>query len=193
MALMRHEALARCGRMDRPNDAPGRVHGGLGLLVNALLIAGNAVMRKLFAIGWPVLFDLQWHFSAAAVMLMAAYTLQIDQHVRVDVLSSWLGERRRLWVDLIGLLGILLPVCAVLVWLTLPPALHALVASETRASRDNLSDLPAWVIKGFFPVGFLLLALQGLAEAIRCVAALSGLAVRPRRAGLLGEDESRVD
>lgn len=49
-----------------------------GLLINALLIAGNAVMRKLFAIGWPVLFDLQWHFFAAAVMLMAAYTLQID-------------------------------------------------------------------------------------------------------------------
>lgn len=108
------------------------------------------------------------------------------------MLSSWLGERRRLWVDLIGLLGILLPVCAVLVWLTLPPALHALVGGETRASRDNLSDLPAWVIKGFFPAGFLLLALQGLAEAIRCVAALSGFAARPRRASLLGEDESRV-
>ncbi len=163
-----------------------------GLLINALLIAGNAIMRKLFAIGWPVLFDLQWHFFAAAVMLMAAYTLQVDQHVRVDVLSSWLGERRRLWVDLIGLLGVLLPVCAVVIWLTLPPALHALVASETRASRDNRSDLPAWVIKGFFPAGFLLLALQGLAEAIRCVAALSGFAARPTRAGLLAEDESRV-
>lgn len=163
-----------------------------GLLFNALLIAGNAVVRKLFAVGWPVLFDLQWHFFAAVVMLMAAYTLQIDQHVRVDMLSSWLGERRRLWVDLIGLLGVLLPVCAAVVWVMLPPAIHALVAAETRASRESLSDLPAWVIKGFVPAGFLLLALQGVAEAIRCVAALLGQAARPRRAGLLLEDDHRV-
>lgn len=162
------------------------------LLANALLIASNAVMRKLFAIAWPVLFDLQWHFFAAVVLLMAAYTLQLDQHVRVDVLSSGIGERGRLWIDLLGLLGILLPVCAAVVWITLPQAVHAFLAGETRASRESLSDLPVWVIKGLVPVGFLLLALQGVAEAIRCVAALRGLAPRPRRPQLLVEEKSRV-
>lgn len=163
-----------------------------GLLANALLIVGNAVTRKLFAVGWPVLYDLQWHFFAAVVMLMAAYTLQVDQHVRVDVLSSRLGERGRLWIDLLGLAGVLLPVCVAVVWVTLPPAVHAFIAAETRASRDNLSDLPAWIIKGFLPAGFVLLALQGLADAVRCVAALRGFAPRPQRTGLLIEDEHRV-
>lgn len=163
-----------------------------GLLANALLIAGNAVTRKLFAVGWPVLYDLQWHFLAAVVMLMAAYTLQVDQHVRVDVLSSRLGEHGRLWIDLLGLLAILLPICVVVVWVTLPPAVHAFIAAETRASRDNLSDLPAWIIMGFLPAGFVLLALQGLADAIRCVAALRGFAPRPERAGLLIGDDNRV-
>lgn len=162
------------------------------LLANALLIAGNAVTRKLLSVGWPVLYDLQWHFFAAVVMLMAAYTLQVDQHVRVDVLSSRLGERGRLWIDLLGLVGILLPVCAAVIWVTLPQAVHAFVAAESRASRDNLSDLPAWIIKGFTPAGFVLLALQGLADAIRCVAALRGVASRPERAGLLIGDENRV-
>lgn len=163
-----------------------------GLLANALLIAGNAVARKLFAVGWPVLFDLQWHFFAAVVMLMAAYTLQIDQHVRVDVLSSRLGERGRLWIDLLGLVVILLPICAAVVWVTLPQAVHAFIAGESRASRESLSNLPAWVIKGFLPAGFLLLALQGIADTIRCAAALRGLAPRLRRASLLMEDENRV-
>ncbi|MBQ1766094.1 MAG: TRAP transporter small permease subunit [Aquincola sp.] len=162
------------------------------LLANALLIAGNAVMRKLFAVAWPVLFDLQWHFYAAVVTLMAAYTLQLDQHVRVDVLSSRLGERGRLWIDLVGLLGILLPVCAAVVWVTLPQAVHAFAVGETRASRESLSNLPAWMMKGLVPAGFLLLALQGGAEAIRCVAALRGVSPRPRRAGLLMEDDGRV-
>lgn len=63
-----------------------------GLLLNALLITGNAFMRKFFSLGWPLLYDLQWHFFAAAVMLMAAYTLQRDEHVRVDVLALRFGE-----------------------------------------------------------------------------------------------------
>lgn len=162
------------------------------LLANALLIAGNAVMRKLFALAWPVLFDLQWHFFAAVVMLMAAYTLQVNQHVRVDVLTSRLGESGRAWIDLVGLLLILMPVCGAVVWVTLPQAVGAFLAGETRASRESLSDLPAWVIKGFIPVGFLLLALQGVAETIRCVAAVRGLAPRSKGAGLLIEDDLGV-
>ena len=61
----------------------------------------------------------------------------------------------------------------------LPPFWHAWLAGETRASRDNLSDLPAWIIKGFIPAGFFLLGLQGVAEAIRCVACLKGFPSRP--------------
>ena len=150
-----------------------------GLLLNALLIAGNAFMRKFFALGWPLLYDLQWHFFAAVVLLMAAYTLQRDEHVRVDVLASRFGERGMAWLDLTGIVLVLIPLCLVVAWVTLPPFWHAWLAGETRASRDKLSDLPAWIIKGFVPAGFLLLALQAVAEAIRCVAALRGLARRP--------------
>ncbi len=150
-----------------------------GLLLNALLIAGNAFMRKFFSLGWPLLYDLQWHFFAAAVMLMAAYTLQRDEHVRVDVLASRFGERGMAWLDLAGTVLVLIPLCLIVVWVTLPPFWHALATGETRATRENLSDLPAWIIKGFVPAGFLLLALQGVAEAIRCVAALRGVARRP--------------
>ena len=73
------------------------------LLLNALLICGNAFMRKFFSIAWPALFDMQWHFFAAAVLLMAAYTLQRDEHVRVDVLAGRFGVRGMAWVDLTGL------------------------------------------------------------------------------------------
>lgn len=150
-----------------------------GLLLNALLIAGNALTRKLFSVAWPVMFDLQWHFFAAIVMLMAAYTLQRDEHVRVDVLASRWGERGMAWLDLVGIVVVLVPLCLAAAWITTPPAWHAFVAGETRGSRESLSTLPAWIIKGLLPAGFLLLAIQGLAEAIRCVAALRGRMRRP--------------
>ena len=162
-----------------------------GLLVNALLIAGNAFARKFFSVAMLAAFDLQWHFFAAVVLLMAAYTLKRDEHVRVDLLAHRFGERGLAWLDLIGLTLILIPLSLLMVWVTTPPFLHSIVAGETRASRESVSDLPAWIIKSFLPAGFLLLALQGFAEAVRCVASLKGLIRRPiHRRGLI---EGRSD
>ncbi|CAG1772934.1 hypothetical protein BAC2_03267 [uncultured bacterium] len=149
------------------------------LLANALLIAGNAFARKLFSFTVPVVYDLQWHFFAAVVLLMAAYTLQRDEHVRVDLLAHRLGERGMAWLDLFGIALVLLPLCLVMVWATTPAFIASLSSGETRASRESVSDLPVWIIKSFLPAGFALLALQGIAEAIRCVACLKGVIRRP--------------
>jgi TRAP-type mannitol/chloroaromatic compound transport system permease small subunit len=150
-----------------------------GLLANALLIAGNAFARKLFSAAWPSAYDLQWHFFAAVVLLMAAHTLNRDEHVRIDIFAQRLGERGLAWLDLFGIALILLPVCAAMVWVTWPQFLVSFLAGETRATRESVSNLPAWLIKGFIPAGFFLLGLQGIAEAIRCVACLQGLVQRP--------------
>lgn len=176
-------------RIDRLSAACARIVRW-GLLLNALLIAGNALTRKLFSLAWPVMFDLQWHFFAAVVMLMAAYTLQRDEHVRVDVLASHWGERGMAWLDLAGIVIVLVPLCLAAAWFTTPPAWQAFVAGETRGSRESLSTLPAWIIKGFLPAGFLLLAVQGLAEAIRCVAALRGRIRRPLHRRRAAEDQA---
>ena len=171
-------ALHLASSIDRVTTACARA-ARWGLLFNALLIAGNALARKFFSLAWPTMFDLQWHFFAAVVMLMSAYTLQRDEHVRVDVLASRWGERGMAWVDLGGLVLVLMPLCVAAVWITLPAAWHSFVAGESRNSRESLSNLPAWIIKGLIPAGFLLLALQGAAESIRCVAALRGRIRRP--------------
>ena len=149
------------------------------LLANALLVAGNAISRKLFSASSPIIYDLQWHFFAAAVLLMAAYTLQRDEHVRVDIFAQRLGERGMAWLDFAGIVLVLLPVCLLMTWVTTPSFIAAFVSGETRASREVGSNLPAWIIKSLVPAGFLLLALQGFAEAIRCVAALRGALRRP--------------
>jgi len=150
-----------------------------GLLANALLITVNALSRKFLGIASALAFDLQWHFFAAVVLLMAAYTLKRNEHVRIDVLAGHLGERGMAWLDLFGIALVLLPVCVAMVWASWPQFLDAFVHGQTRANRESTSDLPAWIIKGFIPLGFALLALQGVAEAIRCVASLSGYAKRP--------------
>lgn len=150
-----------------------------GLLANALLIAGNAISRKLFDVASSSMYDLQPHFFAAAVLLMAAYTFKRDEHVRIDVFSGFLGPRGMAWLDLTGILVVLLPLCVAAVWVTWPQFVVSFTTGETRASRESLSQFPAWVMKGMLPLGFLTLAAQGAAEAVRCIAFLAGLAPRP--------------
>lgn len=170
--------LRLAGVIDSVNELVARA-ARWALLANALLVAGNAVSRKLFSLSAPVIYDLQWHFLAAVVLLMAAYTLQRDEHVRVDVLAQRMGERGMAWLDLLGMALALLPICVLMTWVTMPSFLQAVFSGESRATREIISDLPAWIIKGMIPAGFLLLALQGIAEVIRCVACLRGLCSRP--------------
>lgn len=182
--------LSVAGTIDWLNERFARL-ARWALLADALLIAGNAVSRKLFSATAPVIFDLQWHFFAAVVLLMAAYTFQRDEHVRIDVFAHRLGERGLAWLDLAGIVLVLLPVCVALIWVAWPQFAVSFTAGETRATRESLSNLPAWIIKGLIPLGFALLALQGVAEAIRCVAALRGIAPRRTRRGKLFEDALR--
>ena len=149
------------------------------LLANALLISANAFSRKFFSIASASAFDLQWHFFAAVVLLMAAYTFKRDEHVRIDIFAHRLGERGLAWLDLFGIALVLLPVCAAMLWVSGPQFMRSLLSGATRATRESTSELPTWIIDGFIPLGFLLLMLQGFAEAIRCIARLLGIAPRP--------------
>jgi TRAP-type mannitol/chloroaromatic compound transport system permease small subunit len=144
------------------------------LLANALLITVNALSRAFFSLAWSDALDMQYHFFAAVVLLMAAYTFQRDEHVRIDLFAHRLGERGLAWLDLFGIVFVLLPVCALMAWFSWPEFFAAFQHGETRFTRESTSDLPSWIIKGFIPLGFILLALQGIAEAIRCVVALKG-------------------
>jgi TRAP-type mannitol/chloroaromatic compound transport system permease small subunit len=150
-----------------------------GLLANAVLIAGNAISRKLLGVASSTMYDVQPHFFAAAVLLMAAYTFKRDEHVRIDVFSGFLGPRGMAWLDLAGIAVVLLPLCLTAVWVTWPDFVTSVVTGETRASRESLSRFPAWIMKGMIPLGFLSLAAQGAAEAVRCLAFLAGAAPRP--------------
>lgn len=166
--------LALAGRIDRLSSVFAQVVRW-ALLANALLITVNAFSRAFFSMAWADALDMQYHFFAAVVLLMAAYTFQRDEHVRIDIFAHRLGERGLAWLDLFGILFVLLPVCVAMAWISWPEFFTAFVDGETRFTRESTSDLPAWIIKSFIPLGFILLGLQGIAEAIRCAAALRGI------------------
>src|SRR5512139_2643120 len=71
------------------------------ILVAILVSAGNATIRKAFDTSSNAWLELQWYLFGAVFMLAAAYTLQRNEHIRIDVLSSRLSKRTRDWIDLV--------------------------------------------------------------------------------------------
>ena len=142
------------------------------VLIAVLISAGNALLRYTFNMSSNGLLEIQWYMFAAIVLLGAAYTLRMNEHVRVDLVYSMLSTRGRLLVDIFGFLVLFLPVIGYLVWLTFPFFWRSFVTGE---ASMNAGGLILWPAKLTLPLGFGLLFLQGISELIKRVAALSGL------------------
>lgn len=113
----------------------------------------------------------QWYMFAGMVMLGGAWTLKLNEHVRVDlVYGGMVSERTRTWIDLLGGIFFLLPMCILMIYFTWPWFWLSWVTNE---GSLNAGGLPRWPVKLMIPVGFALLALQGVAEIIKCIAALT--------------------
>jgi TRAP-type mannitol/chloroaromatic compound transport system permease small subunit len=160
--------------MSRLIDAVSNTVGRLAewLVLGACLIsAGNASMRYLFSYSSNGLLEIQWYLFGALVLLGAAHTLRVNEHVRVDIVYSSVSDRARLWIDTIGFLVFLIPVGVYLTYLSIPFFVRSFQIGEL---SNNAGGLTLWPIKLVLPLGFALLTLQGISELIKRVAALRG-------------------
>jgi TRAP-type mannitol/chloroaromatic compound transport system permease small subunit len=115
--------------------------------------------------------ELQWYMFAGMVLLGGPYTLKMNEHVRVDLVYSMVSERARIWIDIIGGLLFLLPICVILIYFTWPWFIESYQLGE---QSNNAGGLLRWPVKLILPVGYALIALQGFSEVIKRVAALRG-------------------
>ena len=158
-------------RIDRLNAAIGRGAAWLCLFVVVVQFA-VVVLRYVFGLGSIWLTETIIYGHATLFMLASAWTLREGGHVRVDIFYADAGPRRRALVDLCGALLLLLPFMLVLLWFAVPYVARSWAIWET--SRET-SGLPAvYLLKTLIPLFALLMALQGVAQAIRAAHVLSG-------------------
>jgi TRAP-type mannitol/chloroaromatic compound transport system permease small subunit len=138
-----------------------KYHDQLGLLQGLLDWYGNNSNAFLEA---------QWYMFGVMAMFGAAYTLKVNEHVRVDLVYGTVSERARTWIDLIGGIFCLMPMCAVLAYLSWPWFVDSWYSGET---STNAGGLVRWPAKLILPLGFALVLVQGISEIIKCVAALT--------------------
>ena len=141
------------------------------LLAAVVICTGNALIRYAFNSSSNAWLEIQWYLFAAIFLLASAHTLKRDEHVRIDVIVGRFSKRAQAWVDLLGYLLFLLPVCLLILWYGVPFALASIRSGEI---SSNAGGLTVWPAKLLIPAGFLLLVLQGLSEVIKRIAFLAG-------------------
>ena len=159
--------------IDAMNEKIGVVCNWLVLLA-CVVSAGNAMIRYAYDQSSNAWLEVQWYMFAVIVMFGAAYTLRKNEHVRVDILYMTLSRRGQLWIDILGTLVFLIPTCAILAWLSWPFFMQSYNVFE---HSSNAGGLLRWPIKLVLPLGFALVALQGISELIKRVAFLNDYAV----------------
>ncbi|MCC8964544.1 TRAP transporter small permease subunit [Bradyrhizobium sp. Pear76] len=162
--------LALSQAIDRLNEKIGTVCNLL-VLIACLVSAGNAMIRYAFSYSSNGWLEAQWYMFAILVMFGASYTFKRNEHVRVEILYLMLSERGQLWLDMIGTLFFLIPACLLLAYLSWPFFHQAYAVGEM---SGNAGGLLRWPIKFVIPSGFVMLALQGVSEVIKRIAALQG-------------------
>ncbi len=135
------------------------------------------IMRYVFDAGLIWVQESVTWMHAVVFMVGAAYTLRHEEHVRVDIFYRAAGARRRAWVDAIGVVVFLLPLCAFLAvksW-----DFVAVSWSMKEASRES-GGLPyplLPLLKTVLVIMPVMVSLQGLslfANAVRTIRAPGG-------------------
>ncbi len=150
------------------------------ILLSVLVSAANATSRKLFSLSSNAWLEMQWYLFGAAYLLAAAYTLQRNGHVRIDIISNLLPRRVRQWIDLFGHAVMLLPFSILMVWEITPWFAQSYAIGEMSA---NYGGLILWPAKGFLLAGFFLLAIQAVSEIIKRIAVMQGRIADPYETG----------
>src|SRR5215469_10660949 len=164
--------LAVSSFIDWINEKIGLVTNFLVLLA-CVVSAGNAMSRYAFNLSSNAWLEVQWYMFAVIVMFGASYTLRRNEHVRVEIFYLMLSERGQLWLDLICTIVFMVPICLLLAYLSWP---FFQLSYDTAEVSGNAGGLIRWPIKFVLPSGFVLLALQGISEIIKRIAAIEGLA-----------------
>ena len=156
--------------IDALNERLGYLANWLVLLA-CLVSAANALSRYGFSVSSNAWLEIQWYMFAGMVMLGASYTLKRNEHVRVDIVYGNVSTRKQVWIDLVGTVLFLLSAMTVLAWTSWAMFHESWRINEMSASAGGLLR---WPVKILMPVGFSLVALQGVSEIIKRIGYLKG-------------------
>lgn len=166
------EKLSRAaGIMDAVTVQFGKVAAIVTYLLLALILA-HVTMRYVFRLSLIRVEELQWHLYAVSFLLGLGYTYVRDAHVRVDLFYETMSSTMKAWVNVTGVLVLVLPFCIIIGYFAFE-YFEASLRSGERSQQPG--GLPArYVLKFFLVLGLGVLAWQSVSVALRSIYVIGG-------------------
>jgi len=145
--------------IDQLNNKIGEWVSWLSTIL-VLIFCYDVVNRYVFNYSNPAIFELEWHLFALIFLLGAAYTLNGDRHVRVDVFYTKFSKKQQALVNLVGGLLFLIPFCIIIIQAGVPYVRNSYLMNESSSDPGGLPY--RFLIKSVIIVGFVLLLLRAV-------------------------------
>ena len=151
-------------KIDRFQEHWGR---GVSWLMFGMVavVFGDVIFRYLFNRSWVFIQELEWHLFGIVYLLAAGYTMLYDEHVRIDIVYAKFSPQKKAWFDFVLLWVFFFPSCLMIIYTTWPFVKHSFAVNE---GSPDPGGIPArWALKSVIILGFALLILQGISQAIK--------------------------
>jgi len=149
------------------------------MLTMVVVVFGDVILRYVFNRSSVFTQELEWHLFGFVYLLAAGYTMLYDEHVRIDIFYAKWSSRKRAAVDFILLFVMFFPSAIMILVTTWPFVKHSLQVNE--GSPDPGGIPFRWGYKSVIMIGFLLLMLQAVSQAIKNFYWMMGWEERERR------------
>ena len=156
--------------IDRFVDSVGRVTAWSSFAL-ALVMGGNVLLRYGFNTGSVWSQELEWHLMSPICLFGMSYALRHGEHVRVDVLFASFSQRNKYLVEIISAV-LAMAISLIIIKLSWAYVMQSWSIGEGTANPGGISA--RYLLKALIPIGFALLFLQSLAQAIQYFLAWRG-------------------
>lgn len=139
-------------------------------IVTLIVVLTNVFSRFILGRGSVALEELSWHLFGATMILTLSYAVVTDDHVRVDVIREKFSLHFQAWVELIGILLLMMPLLYFMTDGLFEYAQRSFLQGERSQSQSGLPY--RYIIKSTLPVGMALIAIALFSRALRCTTLL---------------------
>ena len=152
--------------VNRINSTIGKYTSWLTSVL-VLVVVFDVIIRYIFNESSLAIQELEWHLFAIIFLMGAAYTLQNDDHVRVDLFYSMFNLKQKAWLNIIGTIIFLIPFTLLIIYASQNYVINSFTLNE---SSPDPGGLPArYILKTIIPLSFLFLLLQGFSLLFKSI------------------------
>lgn len=163
-----NSAARLAGGIDAFVDLVGRITSWMAFGL-ALVMGANVLFRYGFSLGFIWAQELEWHIFIPICLFGMSYALLHGEHVRVDVLFASFSPRAKHFVDIVAAF-LSMAFCVVVIWLSIPYVYQSWSIGEGTANPGGIEY--RYIVKALIPIGFAVLFLQSLSQAIKSAIAM---------------------